>query len=266
MAFDFHQDRKKYFNFQYLNTKNSIIPFIEQTKQLEKGLRVLEVGCRDGGVLKPFLERGCHITGFDLEEAPVLSAKLVYKEEIEAGKASFFVKNVHDYIAENKDNPDQKFDIIVLKDVIEHVFGHQEMINGLKQILRKDGVMFFGFPPWQNPFGGHQQVLNSNFWSKVPYYHLLPDFIYYNIIKMVDPYHLPFVKDTKATRITPEVFEGIIQKENCKILQRNLYLINPIYEYKFNLKGKLQYKWLANIKYLRNYFTTNCDYLIAYDQ
>jgi SAM-dependent methyltransferase len=263
MAFDFHSNRDQYFQLQSSNTKNNVIPFIERKKKIEKGMKVLEIGCRDGGVLLPFLESGCHITGFDLDAGPVEKAKLIYAKDIQEGRAEFFIQNVHDYIAENKDNCEKKFDVIVLKDVIEHVYGHQEMIKGIKSILREGGVVYFGFPPWQNPFGGHQQVLNNKFFALLPYYHLLPNFIYYNIVKLVAPKHFGFIKATKETRITPEVFEKIVKEEKFKILGRDLYLISPMYEFKFKMKPKLQFKWLENIKYIRNYFTTTCDYLIG---
>jgi len=163
MAFGFHSNRDQYFQLQSSNTKSNVIPFIKRKKKIEKGMKVLEIGCRDGGVLFPFLEAGCHVTGFDLDAGSVEKAKLIYEKDIQAGRADFFIKNVHDYIAENKGNLEKKFDIIVLKDVIEHVYGHQEMIHGIKSILKEGGVVYFGFPPWQNPFGGHQQVLRNKF-------------------------------------------------------------------------------------------------------
>lgn len=263
MAFDFHSNRDLYFQLQYSNTKNNILPFIEKRKKIEKGMKVLEIGCRDGGVLMPFLELDCHITGFDLDTGPVEKAKEIYAKDIAAGKADFFIKNVHDYIAENKDNEEKKFDIIVLKDVIEHVYGHQEMIHGIKSILKKGGVVYFGFPPWQNPYGGHQQILRNKILATLPYYHLLPNFLYYNIVKLIEPNAVNFVKTTKETRITPEVFEKIIKEEALKVLERDLWLISPMYEFKFNMKPRLQFKWLENIRYIRNYFTTTCDYLIG---
>ena len=72
MSFEFHRDRDKYFNLQSENTNKYIIPFIEKLKEIDSSLKVLEVGCRDGGVLLPFLERGCHITGVELSEKMLL--------------------------------------------------------------------------------------------------------------------------------------------------------------------------------------------------
>lgn len=266
MAFDFHKDREIYFNLQSNNTRKHILPFIEAHKPIEKGMKILEIGCRDGGVLIPFLERECHVTGFDLEDGPLLEAKRRYDKEIKEGKAEFFVMDVHDYVKENKNNIDKKFDVIVLKDVIEHVYGHQEMIAGIKNLLKPGGVIFFGFPPWQNPFGGHQQVIKNKFFSLLPYYHLLPNFIYYGIVKRIDPENFPFIKATKETQITPDKFERIAKEEGFTIHKRTLYLINPMYEFKFNLKPRKQFKWLENIPYLRNFFTTDCDYLIGLDK
>jgi 2-polyprenyl-3-methyl-5-hydroxy-6-metoxy-1,4-benzoquinol methylase len=263
MAFDFHTNRDLYFQLQYSNTKNNILPFIERKKKIEKGMKVLEIGCRDGGVLLPFLELDCYITGFDLEVSTVEKAKEIYAKDIQTGRANFFIKNVHDYIAEFKGIEENKFDIIILKDVIEHVYGHQEMIHGIKSIMKKNGVIYFGFPPWQNPYGGHQQVLKSKILALMPYYHLLPNFLYYGIIKIFAPKSVDFIKMTKETRITPESFEKIIKEESLNILERDFWLINPMYEFKFNIKPKLQFKWLENIRYIRNYFTTTCDYLIG---
>lgn len=90
MAFDFHLDRNKYFQLQYNNTKQNILPLISNHISISSSTKVLEIGCRDGGVLLPFLELGCNITGFDLDAGPVESAKVYYTNEILTGQASFF--------------------------------------------------------------------------------------------------------------------------------------------------------------------------------
>ncbi|MCP9766457.1 class I SAM-dependent methyltransferase [Lacihabitans sp. LS3-19] len=262
MAFDFHADRSKYFQLQYNNTKDNILPMIENQKPIVAGMKVLEIGCRDGGVLMPFLERGCTITGFDLDRGPVESAQKIYADKIQQGIASFFVKDVHDYIAENKDKVEAKFDIIVLKDVIEHVYGHEEMISNLKHILLPGGVIYFGFPPWQNPFGGHQQVLHSKLWSSLPYYHMLPNFIYYGIMKRWEKDNYGFIKATKETRITPEKFERLVKKHNFEILENHHFFIATMYKYKFGIKPRKQSSIIKVIPYFRNFFTTAVDYVI----
>ena len=65
------------------------------------------------------------------------------------------------------------FDIIVLKDVIEHIHDQAKLIGWMKNFLKPGGIVFFGFPPWYMPFGGHQQMCHSKI-SRLPYIHLLP--------------------------------------------------------------------------------------------
>ena len=55
-------------------------------------------------------------------------------------------------------------------------------LTTLKILLKDKGQIFFGFPPWYMPFGGHQQVAHKKWTSKLPYYHILPMPIYKAIL------------------------------------------------------------------------------------
>lgn len=266
MAFDFHSDRDKYFRLQAANCRESIVPFIERYKKITPDLRVLEIGCRDGGVLLPFYENGNKVVGFDLEAGPVESAKIRYKEAIEEGKAIFEIINVHDYIPQHIAEGRENFDIIILKDVIEHVEGQKEMLRSLKQILNDNGIIYFGFPAWQSPFGGHQQVLPHKILSKLPYIHLLPKFIYFGLVKFFHKSWLNFVKEIRSTGISIEQFEHMIKSEQFQIISRDLYFVSPMYKHKFGLKSRLMWKWLAKTPYFRDFFATTCEYIVEKTQ
>ncbi len=75
------------------------------------------------------------------------------------------------------------FDLIILKDVIEHIHDQDAILSRLRNFLKPGGHIFFGFPPWQMPFGGHQQVLAHRLLSRTPYFHLLPVPLYRGILK-----------------------------------------------------------------------------------
>lgn len=257
MAFEFHKNRSKYFQIQSQNSAENILPLIKKYIEITPETKVLEIGCRDGGVLKPFYEIGCFITGLDLVEYPLVQARQNY----EADRSRFICGDIHTYLL-NKKN--EGFDIIILKDTLEHIPDHKRLIENLKNILLEDGVIYFGFPPWQNPYGGHQQVCKNKLCAVMPYYHLLPNFIYFNILKAFSPNDLNWLKITKETRITPEKFEKYVLNSNMKILYKQFYLISPAYKYKFNLEPRKQFPWLAAIPYLRNFFTTTCDYVVKY--
>lgn len=262
MAFDYHEKRELNFNYQILNTQDYIIPFINEKFKIKEGIKVMEVGCGEGGVLKPFADMGCICTGVDLHEYKINLANEYLSDYVKDGKIKFIYKDIYD-LAEDKSFWNS-YDLIILKDTLEHIHGHDRIIKTLKIFLNSNGHMYFGFPPWHMPYGGHQQVCSNKLLSLTPYYHLLPNFIYKNIFKLFkeDEGLIDFLMETKETRITPSRFEKIIRSENLEVVNRKFYLVNPIYKYKVNLKPVEQFKVIEIIPFVRNFLTTTCDYLI----
>jgi SAM-dependent methyltransferase len=117
--FDFHQDRKRYFQIQYENAVAHVLPFIENSFSIKSHMRVLEIGAGEGGVLRAFTERGCKAVGVELDPLRVEWACGFLWEEIGRGQLFYVEKDIYktDLINELKGG----FDIILLKDVIEHI-------------------------------------------------------------------------------------------------------------------------------------------------
>jgi len=258
--FEFHGDRRRYFEIQVDNTKKYVIPFIEKYKTLGPGTRVLEIGCGEAGVLKAFTDRGCTGVGVELDEPRLVMAREWMQDELANNKISFLSKDVYKVNVEEEFKG--KFDIIVLKDVIEHIYDQAKLISWMKTFLNDGGVIFFGFPPWQMPFGGHQQIMHGKILSKLPYYHLLPMFIYKGILK-AGKENVQEMEEIKETGISIERFEKIVKQTGYSVVNKTHFLINPIYEYKFGWKPRVQGKLVSKIKYLRNFFTTCVYYLIT---
>ena len=262
--FEFHADRKRYFDIQQLNSQKYLLPFIESNFSIKEGMRVLEIGCGEGGVLKPFLEKGAICVGVEFDKTRIENGENWLADDIEKGKLSFVIKDIYDTSVESLGG---KFDIILLKDVIEHIHDQEKLLTRLKDFLNKDGFIFFGFPPWQMPFGGHQQLSHSSL-SKVPYFHLFPRPVYKGILKLFKEkdHVVNDLLEIKDTGISIERFEKIVRKANYKVVDKIHYLFNPIYEYKFNIKPKIQNKLISKIPYLRDYFTTCVYYIIKSTQ
>jgi len=257
--FEFHTDKKRYFEIQLENAEEYVIPFIEKKFTVEPGTRVLEIGCGEGGVLAAFVKRGCIGVGVELHESRLELAKELLKDEINNEKISFIAKDIYDV------SPGElggKFDLVVMKDVIEHIFDQKKLLQRLHDLLLPQGVIFFGFPPWQMPFGGHQQIATNKFLSRLPYYHLLPRPVYKWILKSFGQPTQELL-EIKETGISIERFEKIVKETNYKVIHTVHYLINPIYKYKFGWKAKKQSSFIRSIPYLRNYFTTCVYYLIT---
>lgn len=258
--FEFHKDKDRYFQMQYLASKESIVPFVEKEIMLGSNIKVLEVGCAEGGVLKAFLEKGCTCTGIELMEGRKERASVYLKEYIDNGKLNLIAKDIYDIDSADKD---YIFDIIVLKDVIEHIPDQRKVLAKLSSILTKEGVMFFGFPSWYMPFGGHQQMCKTKFLSILPYYHLLPRFLYKWILKTFNSKkQLQNLLDIYDTGISTKRFEKISKQNQLQIIKRKAYFIAPIYKYKFNKKVRKLNPFINGIPLFREFFTMSAYYLL----
>lgn len=257
--YEFHKDRQWYYEMQTLNAEKSVLPFIEEFMPIKAGVYVLEVGCAEGGVLKAFVKKGCKGVGVELDENRLNIAIELNKEDVDNGKMKLIAKNIYDTSFQEEFS--EKFDLIVLKDVIEHIHDQEKVMLVLKKFLKVGGVIFFGFPPFNMPFGGHQQVAQSKIFSKLPYSHILPMFMYKGLMKLFGVPSEQYV-EIKETGISTARFEKIVHNSNLSIVNERHYLINPIYEYKFGLKPKIQYSFIKVIPHLRDFLTTCVFYLV----
>jgi cyclopropane fatty-acyl-phospholipid synthase-like methyltransferase len=259
--FEFHADRKRYFEIQVLNAEKYVIPFIEEKFKIIPGMRVLEIGCGEGGVLKAFINKGCEGVGVELDAPRIEDAKKFLPEEIAAGRLRFVVKDIYKVDVEKDFNG--LFDIIILKDVIEHIHEQEKLIGWMKNFLKPNGIVFFGFPPWYMPFGGHQQICKSKL-SRLPYIHLLPRSLYRGILKRKKE-NVDEMMEIRDTGISIERFERICKNEGYAIMHHRHYLLNPIYEWKFGWKPRRQGILIKAIPFIRNFFTTCVYYIIKVD-
>jgi SAM-dependent methyltransferase len=263
LALKQHKDEKVRFDQQVDNSHNYVLPFIEKTKKLGSGVNVLEIGCGEGGVLVPFAEKGCYCVGVDLNPARIEIANDLLSQQVQLGKMQFLYKNVYDedFLQKFKGF----FDIIILKDAIEHIPEQEKFIPYLKNFLKEGGQIYFGFPPWYMPFGGHQQVCQNKIASVLPYYHILPTPIYKGVLQLFGEPE-PVIKELleiKDTQITIERFENIVRQSGLQVLNKQHYLINPIYKYKFGLKPRKQSGLLSSIPFVRNFLTTCVYYTVG---
>ena len=262
MALEHHSNHKMRFDQQVENCSSYVLPFIEKTTPIEQGVRVLEIGCGEGGVLKPFADKGCECLGVDLNQIRIDLAQQLLKDEIKRGNLSLIYKNVFDQ--DFQDRYRNYFDLIILKDVIEHIPDQETFIPFLKQLLKEKGQVFFGFPPWYMPFGGHQQTAHKKWTSKLPYYHLLPMSLFKAVLRMAgeEQHVIDSLVEIKETGITIERFERICRRSGYSVVNRQWFLFNPIYRYKFGLKPRKQNWLFGAIPYVRDFLTTCAYYTI----
>lgn len=261
MALYFHGNAPLKFKHQFLVTRDYIIPYLEKQGVMDQNMEVLEIGCGEGGVLKAFAEWGCECTGMDLSTSKIEHGKQLLAEDESGKRIHLFSADIYDHAT--MDRFRAKFDLIVLKDTIEHIPDQEKVMEQLKVYLKPGGRMFFAFPPWRMPFGGHQQTATKKL-GQLPWMHLLPRSIYTGFLKLVgEPAPtIASLLEIYDTRISINRFERILKQTGYRIDHRRLYLINPIYRFKFGWKPRVQNPLMAEISWFRDFVSTTAYYVL----
>ncbi len=260
--FEFHTDKARYFEMQRRTAAEYILPRAHAALARPRPWRVLEVGCAEAGVLKAFLDAGHTAVGIELETWRADVARDFLAGEIAAGRAQIRTDDI--YEVDPADFGAGGFDLIILKDVIEHIPEQERMLPRLRAFLAPGGVIFFGFPPWLMPFGGHQQIARSPRVTRVPWLHLLPETLYRRYLRAAGEsgHIVDELESIRGTRISIERFERLCARSGLRIRERTLWLFNPIYAMKFGLKAMALPKPLAAIPGVRNLYTTAAYYIV----
>ncbi len=257
-----HSDRQQYFREQTYTTLHHVIPALEQFIPITPGMHILEIGCGEGGNLKPFLDRGCLVTGIDLAANKIELARSCYSDDPNQGNLTLICGDIYNLLP-----PEQKFDVILMRDVIEHIHNQEKFMGFVRQFMHNKSLFFLAFPPWQNPFGGHQQICRNRFIAALPYFHLLPVPAYRSILKWAGERKetVENLLEVKETGLSAERFEKYLKASSYRILKRQFFLINPNYEIKFGLKPIRQCRLIAQTPVLRNFLSTSACYILTPD-
>ena len=111
----------------YYKIKKAKISFLE-------GLNILDIGCGGGLMSEPIARLGAKVTGIDASEKNINVAKL------HSEKSGLKIN----YLKSSPENLDQneKFDVILNLEIVEHVDNLNFYIKSCKKLLKKNGLMF----------------------------------------------------------------------------------------------------------------------------
>jgi len=255
-----HANREQYFKEQIYTTEKYVIPFVREIRPVDQSIDVLEIGCGEGGNLMPFLDMGCkRVVGVDLSATKIENAKTYFVDHARKNEIELIAADIYDT------NELGKFDLVFTRDVIEHIHNQDRFFEVLKQYLKPGGHFFAAFPPWYMPYGGHQQICRNKFVSKLPYFHILPVFLYKGILKMFgeNAATIESLLEIKETGISIDRLERILNKRGYQIDKRVRYFINPNYEAKFKMKPRVIWGFIGAIPFVRNFWVTAGWYLVS---
>ncbi len=139
----------------YLRKKNNIFTTVEKFLAKGKDSKIIEIGCGGGWNLEPFQRFGYkNIIGYE----PGNESRKIGIRELKLDIKEGFIKDV----IETGD----KYDLIILNHVIEHLLDPFEVIQSLKKILSDNGILYLGLPNMQNL--AHTQIQNAHYWYFSP--------------------------------------------------------------------------------------------------
>jgi 2-polyprenyl-3-methyl-5-hydroxy-6-metoxy-1,4-benzoquinol methylase len=148
-----HQNKDQYFAEQGLTTEKYVIPYLAGLTEVGPGLSVLEIGCAEAGNLKPFLDRGCICTGIDISCGRIELAEEYFAGHPKRENLELICEDIY-----KADLKGRTFDLIIMRDVIEHIPNQEKFMGFAKKFLNTHWQILSGLPTlaepiWRAPAG-----------------------------------------------------------------------------------------------------------------
>jgi 2-polyprenyl-3-methyl-5-hydroxy-6-metoxy-1,4-benzoquinol methylase len=222
--------------------ENILIDFIGDTNVA--GKRILEIGCAEAGLLKFYQNKGAICSGLELSDVRFNNALLLN----EANAIHLFQANICEPDSYSNEI-DEKYDTIVIRDVIEHIEDKATALLNIFNLLKPGGKLFMSFPPKYCAYAGHQQTIPKML-GKLPYLHVLPNFIYKAYLNLINcpVKKIDYLISTKETRISIRKMRKLIKSNGYHVKKESKWLVRPAYTFRFGLpKMKNPFSWVPGL-------------------
>jgi 2-polyprenyl-3-methyl-5-hydroxy-6-metoxy-1,4-benzoquinol methylase len=242
---------EKHFYEQKEYTTNYLLPYLQKHISNFHQLKVLEIGCAEGGLLEVLQDIGINCIGLEISEERIKIAQT----------KNSTINIVHGDITENNllEKFPYQFDVIIMREVIEHLQNKYAAFGNLNSLLKENGFLYVSFPPKYSPFAGHQQIAQS-FLKVIPYLHLLPKAVLKIIARSLNEKN-DFIDEIKLhykTGMSINQFELLYMINKFKPIIKELFLFRPIYRYRYGIpKVKV-----PNVQVLREIYTFGYEILL----
>jgi SAM-dependent methyltransferase len=242
---------EKHFSEQRKHAETYLIPFLERNCPNFHRFQILDVGCAEAGFLDALHAAGVMGMGLEVEPARIALSKR-FNPDLDILEGDITDPGIISRI-------NKKFDLIVMRDVIEHIPDKDTALEHLNALLRPDGFLYITFPPRLSPFGGHQQNGRSLL-SKVPYLHLLPSSVIRALGKAFGEY--PDTVESVITQcqigLTIGQFEELIVRHRYQIHCKEFFLFRPVFRVRYGLPTQR----MPDIPGVREFLVLGCECLL----
>lgn len=243
---------EKHFFEQQEFTRSFLIPTFNDLIPDFHKLKILEVGCGEAGFLDVLAELGIDAVGLELEASRVETARQK-NPRLNIQEGDITDSKLAKTLGSN-------FDLIIMRDVIEHIPDRQPAFTNLHRLLREGGYLYITFPPRFSGFAGHQQN-GKTLLRFIPYLHLLPEFLLRFLQKIFHerPEVIQAVIQNYSIGLTIASFNKYFRQNGFGLVQRDLYLSRPIYKIRFGVPALK----VPNIPILREFLAFGCECLLV---
>ena len=241
-----------YFNYQKTLANSYYIPLLQRIGiNIESETNVLDVGCGDGGFLTAFSELSDNCKGIEIRD-------FGWQEK---SNPEIIVGNITS--KDLKKSLPTKFDVLILRDVIEHILLPQKenFIQSICQYMDENSRLLITFPPFYSPFGLHQQAILKPPLRIIPFLGWLPKLIIKFLLKMTNQMEKwQEIEEIKDSRMTINDFNKLMKNCDLEICFHERYFIRPSHEIRYGIKMK-KLNWFK-LPILEEIFVSGCTFVV----
>jgi len=242
---------EKHFYEQQEFSKSYLMPYLRRHIPDFENAEILEIGCGEAGFLDILHQSGVSATGIEIEAGRIKTAldknpnlKIILGDITDPA----VVKQMG-----------RQFDLIIMRDVIEHIKDRDTMFANLRKLLKPEGYLYITFPPRFSGFAGHQQN-GKSILRYLPYLHLLPVPLIRLLAKSFREREevIYQVIINYQIGLTIRRFTQLYRLYDFTPVIRELFIFRPIYQIRF----KVTPRRIPNIPGLREFIAFGSEYLL----
>lgn len=129
----FRNESNPYWSFEKehsIKSKN----YLQKISKYSRRGRIIDVGCGDGSLLKVAKDNNWETIGVEVSEPAAKRAMNEFGLKIFIGEL------------EEAKYPDAYFDVVVMHEVLEHLYSPQKELNEVNRILKNEGLLYIRVP------------------------------------------------------------------------------------------------------------------------
>jgi len=142
---DYYNNKKIPFGISG-DRRDKTFPLVENVK----GEKILDVGCATGFIGEKLRKQGNYVIGLDVSKKDIQKAKKVLDQAY-----------VIDLESEEIPNFRTEFDLILITEVIEHLFEPEKVIMKLMTVLKQNGKMLISTPNFLHLYNRYNMLMGK---------------------------------------------------------------------------------------------------------